>query len=71
MFDIEVYVKYLNGSVKIKIKDDGIGCKNIEEGFGLTHMKERAALLNGSIKFVSDEGFLVEADIPIRWGRTD
>lgn len=69
--NIEVYLKYLNGSVKIKIKDDGIGCKNIEEGFGLTHMKERAALLNGSIKFVSDEGFLVEADIPIRWGRTD
>lgn len=68
---IEVYVNYINGSVKIRIKDDGIGCKNIEEGFGLAHMKERVALLNGRIKFVSDEGFFVEADIPIRWGRAD
>lgn len=67
--NISVYVRYENGFVKIKIKDDGIGCKDIKEGFGLGHMKERVSLLNGEISFVNDNGFFVEADIPIRWGR--
>ena len=67
--NVFIYVKYEKGLVKIKIRDDGIGCKNIKDGFGLSHMKERVSLLNGKINFMSDEGFFVEADIPIRWGR--
>ena len=67
--NVSVYIRYEGGVVKIKILDDGIGCKNIEDGFGLTHMRERVSLLNGKINFVSDDGFFVEACIPIRWGR--
>lgn len=52
----------------IWIKDNGIGCANIEKGFGLHHMEERLAMLHGSLKCYVDNGFVLEASIPIRWG---
>ena len=50
----------------IRIQDNGIGCKNIEDGFGLHHMKERLNLINGSLYCNGDDGFLIDAQIPIR-----
>ena len=54
--------------LKIHIKDNGIGCKTIQKGFGLHHMEERLNMLHGSLAYDGMEGFLVEAQIPIRWG---
>lgn len=50
------------------VTDNGIGCEKIESGFGLQHMKERVELLNGSIDFISKNGFTIIANIPIRRG---
>ncbi|MFQ7174129.1 MAG: sensor histidine kinase [Thomasclavelia ramosa] len=33
----------------LKIKDDGIGCKEIHYGFGLKQMQERVAIINGEV----------------------
>lgn len=52
----------------IWVKDNGIGCAHIEKGFGLHHMEERLAMLHGSLNYYGDNGFVVEASIPIRWG---
>ena len=52
----------------IRIKDDGIGCKEITNGFGLKHMSERLELLNGELQCDGADGFEVTAKIPIRWG---
>ena len=52
----------------IRIRDNGIGCKDIKEGFGLHHMKERLEMLGGSLRYNGKEGFEVEACIPIRRG---
>ncbi len=52
----------------IWIKDNGIGCAKIEKGFGLHHMEERLGMLHGSLNCFSDNGFVLEASIPIRWG---
>ena len=52
----------------IRIKDDGIGCKEITNGFGLKHMSERLELLNGELQCDGSDGFEVIAKIPIRWG---
>lgn len=52
----------------IQVKDNGIGCTLVEEGFGLKHMQERLSLLDGSLSYDGQDGFLVTARIPIRWG---
>ena len=49
----------------IAIADNGEGCDEVKQGFGLKHMRERLELLHGTIHYWSDEGFIVEAMIPL------
>ena len=49
----------------IAIADNGRGCEEVKQGFGLKHMRERLELLHGYIHYWSDEGFIVEAMIPL------
>lgn len=51
----------------IRIRDNGIGCKDIHKGFGLTHMMERVDMLHGTVTYSSNNGFQVVAKLPIRW----
>ena len=51
----------------IRIRDNGIGCKDIHKGFGLTHMKERVYMLHGTVTYSSNNGFQGVAKLPIRW----
>lgn len=55
----------------IVIADNGIGCDEVKQGFGLKHMRERLELLHGTIHYWSDEGFIVEAMIPLNRGISD
>ena len=66
--NIDVSIKKNYGSINLLICDDGIGCEKIEAGFGLRHIRERVNMLKGQVNFSSEEGFKVEAMIPIRWG---
>ena len=52
----------------ISITDNGIGCQNVQKGFGLHHMQERLQLLGGQLSYHGENGFMIEAQIPIRWG---
>lgn len=54
--------------LRVRIKDNGAGCAKIEKGFGLHHMEERLNMLHGSLYCNGEDGFLMEAEIPIRWG---
>lgn len=54
--------------LKIVVQDNGMGCTDIQKGFGLHHMEERLNLLQGKLSFSGEDGFLVEAQIPVRWG---
>ena len=53
-------------SLILIIEDDGSGCMDIQEGFGLHHMKERIALLNGNVRFYGRDGFEVLVELPLR-----
>lgn len=53
-------------SLIIIIEDNGSGCANIQEGFGLHHMKERVALLKGNVRFYGKQGFEVLVELPLR-----
>ena len=67
---VYITLKQEYGLVRMIIKDDGIGCDQVKEGFGTKHMLERIQMLNGEVKFTSKsgEGFTIEAIVPIRWG---
>ena len=60
--------KEWDGKLHLSISDNGCGCGEIKEGFGIRHIRERIRMLNGKVSFASDGGFQVEAEIPIRWG---
>lgn len=53
-------------SLILIIEDDGKGCVDIQESFGLHHMKERIALLNGNVRFYGRDGFEVLVELPLR-----
>ena len=61
--NIALYLK--DGNLCLMIKDNGIGCENITYGFGLKQMKERIAIINGTVKFKGTDGFAVLVKIPI------
>ena len=65
---IQIFIEREHDMLKIRIKDNGIGCAKIQKGFGLHHMEERLNMLNGRLSYDGTDGFAVEAVIPIRWG---
>lgn len=64
----EIYISFAMDltNLVIIIEDNGIGCKQITEGFGLHHMKERVALLQGKLRVYGTEGFVLIVELPIR-----
>ncbi|MCR5526663.1 MAG: sensor histidine kinase [Lachnospiraceae bacterium] len=65
---IKIEMQRTEEGIHILISDNGEGCKNIEEGFGLRHMRERVQMLQGKIEFRSEAGFEIETEIPLRMG---
>lgn len=68
--EIWITMKRENQDILIQIKDNGIGCKEMKNGFGTKHMKERIKMLSGVVTFDGSDGFIVNARIPIRRGET-
>ncbi len=67
--NIEINIQKENKWLILSIQDDGIGCDEIQSGFGLIHIKERIQMLNGEVKYDGSHGFHITAKIPIRWGK--
>lgn len=65
---IDIAISKVDQWLTIAVKDNGCGCPDIKPGFGLKHMKERLGMLNGTLDYDSENGFLIVANIPIRWG---
>lgn len=64
--NIYVSIVKMNNTLVLIIEDDGMGCENIKFGFGLYHMKERVNHLHGDIRIISEDGFSVIINIPLR-----
>lgn len=67
---IDLQINFYQHAMKVRIKDNGNGSLVVEEGFGLTHIRERVVMLNGSLMYetIAGEGFTIEVEIPVRWG---
>lgn len=62
---VRIEVRDQEERLSITIKDDGIGISpNIKLGYGLSNMRDRARLLNGTIEFENRKGTLVTLTIP-------
>ena len=64
---VELYLDYCDErSIRLRIKDDGLGSANSEGGFGLLGVRERVQLLNGAVhvRAGAGEGFSLEVELP-------
>jgi signal transduction histidine kinase len=67
--DAEVLVRYAEGTVQVEVRDHGPGPQSTNlDGHGLLGMRERAAMIGGSLRAgpAPGGGFLVTAELPIR-----
>ena len=65
--NVELHLDYRDErSIRLTIKDDGLGSANSEGGFGLLGVRERVQLLNGAVNVRGDvgEGFALEVELP-------
>lgn len=64
----EIYISFGKdeNTLILIIEDNGCGCNHIQEGFGLHHMRERLALLDGNVRWYGTKGFEVLVEIPLR-----
>ncbi len=62
---INIEISVLNKIIRLNIKDNGIGSKEIKKGMGLLGIEERAVDLKGQALFYGDQGFSVVMLIPI------
>lgn len=54
--EVKVFLNFLPGSLRIYIKDNGIGCSNIAEGVGLKSIRERVKVWGGNLEYYSETG---------------
>jgi signal transduction histidine kinase len=62
----EVLLRYAPGRLDVRVEDDGVGAV-VTAGRGLTGMRQRAALLGGTLEISSrpGAGFRVDASLPV------
>jgi len=46
---IEIRITRAGNAVTVNVRDNGTGCGELEEGFGLRHMRERLEMLGGTL----------------------
>lgn len=63
---IDLKIQKSENAIRISIHDNGIGCPDIHFGFGLSHMQSRIEMLHGELKVWTENGFSIEAVIPLR-----
>ncbi len=62
---IEIKIHVMNQMVRCSISDNGVGCKNIEDGMGISGMRRRVREVNGILDFDSEVGFAINMLLPI------
>jgi signal transduction histidine kinase len=65
---VEVHVRFQDTTVRLAVRDDGVGGADLRSGSGLLGLKDRVEALNGEIDVVSPAGggTTVLIDIPIK-----
>ncbi|MBQ7707809.1 MAG: hypothetical protein IJT72_08515 [Lachnospiraceae bacterium] len=62
---IKMKLIVFNKMIRCNITDDGIGCKKIQDGMGISGMRQRIRQINGSLSFETEAGFSINMIIPV------
>lgn len=60
--DMEIHV--LNGMIRCRISDNGVGCAAMEDGMGIAGMRRRVREVNGILDFETEIGFTINILLP-------
>ncbi len=61
---VNITFEEMNKFIKIEVKDNGKGCKNIKKGMGIRGIEERVGIIGGKIITHGDCGFSIIQIIP-------
>ena len=61
---IDVKCQIVNNNYQIKISNNGSTTDKLTPGYGLTQMKERVAIINGTMKIITSPVFTIIVNIP-------
>ncbi|MBQ6660931.1 MAG: hypothetical protein IJM57_05835 [Lachnospiraceae bacterium] len=62
---IEIRLVAMNKMVRCSIRDDGVGCKEIHDGMGISGMRQRVRAVGGTLSFETEAGFTVTMLLPL------
>ena len=62
---IKISLLVLNKMLRCSISDNGIGCKYITDGMGISGMRKRVREVNGILDFETEMGFTINMLLPL------
>lgn len=62
---IRISVHVLNQMIRCSISDNGIGCKEVVDGMGISGMRKRIREINGILDFETEAGFTINMLLPL------
>ncbi|MGN0394048.1 MAG: sensor histidine kinase [Coprococcus sp.] len=62
---IKISIHVLNKMIRCSIADNGIGCKEIIDGMGISGMRKRIREMNGILDFETEAGFTINMLLPL------
>lgn len=62
---IKINIYVLNQMIRCSISDNGIGCKEIIDGMGISGMRKRIREMNGILDFETEAGFTINMLLPL------
>ena len=62
---IDVSIVVMNKMVRCSISDNGVGCKKLSDGMGISGMRSRVRGAGGTISFETEAGFTVNMLLPM------
>lgn len=68
---ITIRVHVLNQMIRCSIADDGVGCKGVVDGMGISGMRKRMREINGILDFETEAGFKINMLLPKAIGGTE
>ena len=68
---IDIRIVVMNRMVRCSIRDNGIGCKEVKDGMGISGMRQRVRAAGGTIDFETEAGFTVSMLLPTGDGSGD
>lgn len=62
---IKISVRVLNQMIRCSISDNGVGCKEVIDGMGISGMRKRMREINGILDFETEAGFTINMLLPL------